>query len=68
MAADEVGRVAAELVQLAISQSVEELTENKSSISTVSWPSSGEFTVEGGQRAIENTVQVIYFHHKSMAN
>ena len=58
MAADEVCSVAAELVQLAISQSVEELTENKSSTSNVSWPSSGEFTVEGGQRAVEKTVQV----------
>ncbi|CAI8040854.1 A-kinase anchor protein 14 [Geodia barretti] len=57
MAADEVCSVAAELVQLAISQSVEELTENKSSTSNVSWPSSGEFTVEGGQRAVEKTVQ-----------
>ena len=65
MAADEVeiSRVAAELVQVAISRSSEELTEKKSSGSKMSWPSSKEFTVESGQRAIEKTVQVQFYIH-----
>ena len=60
--ADEVdGRVAAELVRRAIHQSLEELAGEVSDEKySLCWPSSGDFTTEGGQRAIEKTVKVCF--------
>ena len=63
-------RMAMELVQRAITRSLEELAKETSE-TTILWPSSEEFTVESGQRAIERTVQVCGFsvvRYKSMCS
>ena len=57
-AVDEAGRVAAQLVQVAISRSAKELAEEETSSVNAAWPNSEEFTVEAGQRVIEKAVQV----------
>lgn len=50
-------RVAAELVQRAISGGLERVASERAS-KTVAWPVSEDFTVEKGQQAIGETVKV----------
>lgn len=50
-------RVAAALVERAISGGLQQLAMERSS-QPVAWPTSEEFTVEKGEKAIERTVKV----------